>query len=222
MVFSKDEINNIKSSNNIIDVIGERINLEKKGKNYFGICPFHDDHSPSMSVSEEKQIYKCFSCGAYGNVITFIEEFEGLNYPEALKFLADRAGIKINGKININKKNIEYKKYYDINSVVCTFYKNNLLSTDGIEAMKYLTNRGITKEAINAFDIGLATNNKINKLLCKKFNEEDLIKIDILKNINGNVIDTFTNRIIFSKKDDNSNIVGFSGRIYTNRLDAKY
>lgn len=221
VILKKDEIDAIKSANNIVDVIGERLNLVKKGKNHAAVCPFHDDHSPSLSISEEKQIYKCFSCGAYGNVIKFIEDFEHVTFNEALQILADRVGMKIN--ISKSTKAISnYNKYYDINKIVCTFYKNNLLSEKGKQALEYLNKRKIDKEIINEFDIGLATNSQLNEMLSKKYSKEDLILVDILKEYNGRTIDSFTHRIIFPIKDENGNVVGFSGRIYEKSDEAKY
>ncbi|MBQ4263743.1 MAG: DNA primase [Bacilli bacterium] len=220
VILKKDEIDAIKSANNIVDVIGEKLNLVKKGKNYSAVCPFHDDHSPSMSVSEEKQIFKCFSCGAYGNVIKFIQDFDHVSFNEALQILADRAGIKIN--VSSAPKTTNYSKYYDINSVVCTFYKNNLLSSIGNKAIEYLNSRGINRDLINEFDIGLSTTSQLGKMLSKKYNQEDLLSIDILKEYNGRILDSFTNRIIFPIKDEDGNIIGFSGRIYEKSDESKY
>lgn len=220
VILKKDEIDAIKSANNIVDVIGEKLNLVKKGKNYSAVCPFHDDHSPSMSISEEKQIFKCFSCGAYGNVIKFIQDFDHVSFNEALQILADRAGIKIN--VSSAPKTTNYSKYYDINSVVCTFYKNNLLSSIGNKAIEYLNSRGINRDLINEFDIGLSTTSQLGKMLSKKYNQEDLLSIDILKEYNGRILDSFTNRIIFPIKDEEGNIIGFSGRIYEKSDESKY
>lgn len=220
VILKKDEIDAIKSANNIVDVIGEKLNLVKKGKNYSAVCPFHDDHSPSMSISEEKQIFKCFSCGAYGNVIKFIQDFDHVSFNEALQILADRAGIKIN--VSSAPKTTNYSKYYDINSVVCTFYKNNLLSSIGNKAIEYLNSRGINRDLINEFDIGLSTTSQLGKMLSKKYNQEDLLSIDILKEYNGRILDSFTNRIIFPIKDEDGNIIGFSGRIYEKSDESKY
>lgn len=220
VILKKDEIDAIKSANNIVDVIGEKLNLVKKGKNYSAVCPFHDDHSPSMSISEEKQIFKCFSCGAYGNVIKFIQDFDHVSFNEALQILADRAGIKIN--VSSAPKTTNYSKYYDINSVVCTFYKNNLLSSIGNKAIEYLNSRGINRDLINEFDIGLSTTSQLGKMLSKKYNQEDLLTIDILKEYNGRILDSFTNRIIFPIKDEDGNIIGFSGRIYEKSDESKY
>ena len=207
---SKEIIDEIKSKNDIVDVIGSYINLNEK---YKALCPFHDDHTPSFSVHKEKQIYKCFSCGESGNVITFVEKINGVSFEEALKILADRAGIKLDVKTP-RKVNQKFEKYYEINDTVNKYFKNNLVSSEGKEALKYLNDRGIDKDLINEFNIGLATNNKLVNILEKKYSINDLVDIDIAKEINGNYYDTFQNRIIFPIIDENNNIIAFSGRKY--------
>ena len=119
-------ISKILASNNIVDVIGEYINLEHKGKNFFGVCPFHDDHSPSMSVSPEKNIFKCFSCGASGNAITFLMDYLGIEFKEALKMLADNAGIILDSNFTKKKVNNEFEELYKIKDLVVSLFKNNL------------------------------------------------------------------------------------------------
>ena len=207
---SKEIIDEIKSHNDIVDVIGSYINLSEKNK---ALCPFHDDHSPSFSVHPDKQIYKCFSCGESGNVITFVQKYNGVSFEEALSILADRAGIKLNIK-SPKKKNSSYSKYYEINDTVLKYFKNNLYSSEGKEALKYLSDRKIDKDIINEFNIGLSTSNKLSSLLSKKYDIKDLLDIDICKDINGKIYDTFQNRIIFPIIDEENNVIGFSGRIY--------
>ena len=207
---SKEIIDEIKSHNDIVDVIGSYINLNEKNK---ALCPFHDDHSPSFSVHPDKQIYKCFSCGESGNVITFVQKYNGVSFEEALSILADRAGIKLNIK-SPKKKTSAFEKYYEINDTALKYFKNNLISTDGREAIKYLGDRSIDKDIINEFNIGLSTNNKLADLLSKKYDVNDLIDIDICKSINGKIYDTFQNRIIFPIIDEDNNVIAFSGRKY--------
>lgn len=206
---SQELINEIKSKNDIVDIIGSYINLDDKNK---AICPFHNDHSPSFSVSSEKQIYKCFSCGESGNVITFVQKFNSISFIEALKLLADRVGINLN--IQDQKKSNKYDKYYEITSVALKYFKNNLMSTQGKDAIKYLNNRKIDKNLINEFNIGLSTGNKLSSILTKKYPIRDVIDTDLVKEINGSEYDTFQNRIIFPIMDENNNVVAFSGRKY--------
>ena len=214
---SKELIDEVKSKNDIVDVIGSYISLNDKNK---ALCPFHSDHSPSFSVHPDKQIYKCFSCGESGNVITFVEKFLGISFQEAVKLLADRAGIKLN--INVAKKTNKYDKYYEITDTVNKYFKNNIFSSNGQQALKYLNDRHIDKDIINEFNIGISTNNKLHEILAKKYNLEDLLKIDIVREVDNKIYDTFQNRIMFPIIDEDNNIVGFSGRKYlANDLDNK-
>lgn len=214
---SKELIDEVKSKNDIVDIIGSYISLNDKNK---ALCPFHNDHSPSFSVHPDKQIYKCFSCGESGNVITFVEKFLGISFQEAVKLLADRAGIKLN--INVPKKTNKYDKYYEITDTVNKYFKNNIFSSNGQQALKYLNDRHIDKDIINEFNIGISTNNKLHEILAKKYNLEDLLKIDIVREVDNKIYDTFQNRIMFPIIDEDNNIVGFSGRKYlANDLDNK-
>lgn len=214
---SKELIDEVKSKNDIVDIIGSYISLNDKNK---ALCPFHNDHSPSFSVHPDKQIYKCFSCGESGNVITFVEKFLGISFQEAVKLLADRAGIKLN--INVPKKTNKYDKYYEITDTVNKYFKNNIFSCNGQQALKYLNDRHIDKDIINEFNIGISTNNKLHEILAKKYNLEDLLKIDIVREVDNKIYDTFQNRIMFPIIDEDNNIVGFSGRKYlANDLDNK-
>ena len=208
----KSIIDEIKSKNDIVDVIGSYISLNDKNK---ALCPFHDDHSPSFSVQKDKQIYKCFSCGESGNVITFVQKYNGITFTEALKMLADRAGIPLNVSTT-RKINTKYEKLYEINDTVNKYFKANLLSNEGVKAIKYLEDRKISKDIINEFNIGLSTSNKLSNILSKKYSYEELVKLDICKDINGRYYDTFQDRIIFPIIDENNNVIAFSGRKYTN------
>ena len=216
-------VNKIVDSNNIVDVIGEYINLEHKGKNFFGVCPFHDDHSPSMSVSPEKGIYKCFSCGASGNAITFLIEYLGITFKEAIKILADNANIKLDDNF-IKKKNNPYEEYYKINDLVVSIFKNNLMSQKGKEAREYLDNRSLDEEVIKYFDIGLSINEELHGVLLKKYDKSVLNELDLCKVYENKVVDTFINRIMFPIKDIDGNVLGFTGRIYKeqDKGESKY
>lgn len=214
---SKELIDEVKSKNDIVDIIGSYINLNDKNK---ALCPFHNDHSPSFSVHPDKQIYKCFSCGESGNVITFVEKFLGISFQEAVKLLADKSGIKLN--ISTPKKITRFDKYYEITDTANKYFKNNIFSNDGQKALKYLSDRFVDKQIINEFNIGLSTNNKLHEILAKKYNLEDLLKIDIVREVDNKIYDTFQNRIMFPIIDEDNNVVGFSGRKYLkNDLEDK-
>ncbi len=214
--FDNDEINKIRSKADIKDIISSYITLEKKGKDYKCICPFHDDHSPSMSISESKQIFKCFVCGTGGNVFTFVEKFENVSFLESVKIVADKIGYNI--KQDINLKSVDnFKKEHEIMNIANMFYQNNLNTSSGIAAKKYLTNRKIDEKIINEFQIGLSLDNKddlYNLLIKKGYDLKTIESIGLINIINDKVCDFFNNRITFPLHDIHGNIVGFSARIY--------
>ena len=217
---SNEEFNRIRTSVNIVDVIGSYINLDKKGKNYFGICPFHEDHNPSLSVSEEKQIYTCFVCGATGNVFSFVKDYENISFLEAVEKIADNNGIKLTNKLNYIKR---YNKEYEIYNLAVKFYKNNLKSKDGIKAKEYLKSRNIDDNIINDFEIGVSfSDNNLSKLLLsKKYDEKMLTDIGLCGK-SKELFDIFRNRIMFPIHNSNGEPIGFSGRIYNSEADSKY
>ena len=221
-----DEILAIQRKVDIVDIIGEYLPLEQKGKNYFAICPFHDDHNPSMSISKEKQIYTCFVCGASGNVFNFVMNYEHVSFTQAVFEVAQKAGINLSVK-NIPTKIIKeskYDKFYKMFDIANKYYQNNIKTIYGKAALNYLNNRGITQDAIKEFGIGLSLNdNNINKLLNSKgFDESDVIDVGLCGTKDNFTYDTFRNRIMFPLHDTDGNVVGFSGRIYNGESENKY
>ena len=221
---SYEEIINIQRKVNIVDIIRDFIPLSKKGKNYFGICPFHDDHNPSMSVSPDKQMYKCFVCGEAGNVFNFVKNYKHISYYDAVKEVADKVGISINidtHKQIINDKDNELYQIYDISN---KFYQNNLNTSLGKIARKYLSERQIDDDIIKKFQIGLSfSDNKLSKLLLSKgYTENTLINSGICVSYGNTVSDIYKNRIMFPLWDINGKTIGFSGRIYEGNDTSKY
>lgn len=211
-------VEEVRKKTDIVDLISEYIPLIKKGKNYFGVCPFHDDSNPSMSVSREKQIYKCFSCGASGNIYNFLMDYEHIDFKEALSKLSSKLGINIeNTTIKVNNK---FDKFYEIYDLTSKLYQNNLLSEKGSSARNYLKSRNISLEEIKKFNIGLSfSNNQVVKQLEKKYNLLDLEDVGLISNNH----DIFQNRIMFPLMNLENKTVAFSGRIYdTNSKDSKY
>ena len=139
----QDIINEVRQKNDIVDIIGQRIPLVARGKNYFGVCPFHDDTNPSMSVSREKQIYTCFSCHATGNVFTFLMNYEHKDFSQVLQELAERVGISLQG-YHTKKVNSKYDNWYKIYELAAKYYQNNLMTSAGKEARNYLRKRQIS------------------------------------------------------------------------------
>ena len=222
---SYEEIFDIQRKVNIVDVIRDYIPLTKKGKNYFGICPFHDDHNPSMSVSPEKQMYKCFVCGAAGNVFNFVKDYKNINYYEAVKEVANKVGISIDIGSYKPKEDIKFKDQYDIYDISNKFYQNNLNTNLGKIARNYLTSRNINEDIIKRFQIGLSFNdNKLTSLLESKGYSKDLLVKSGISVINseGKVSDIYRNRIMFPLWDTNGKVIGFSGRIYEGSDTSKY
>ena len=222
---SNDEINTIRSKANIVDIIGSYLPLTQRGKNYLCVCPFHDDHSPSMSVSGEKQIYKCFACGATGNVFTFVENYENVPFIEAVSIVAEKCGMELSKDVISNAKVDNFKEEHAIMELAEKFFQNNLKTTAGVEANKYLTERGITPEIISQFGIGLSLDEQdsLFKVLKKKYEENKLLDLGLINSSNGNTYDMFTRRITFPLWDKDGNIVGFSARIYRGEKDtSKY
>lgn len=221
-----DVILDIKSKVNIVDVISEYLPVEQKGKNYFAICPFHDDHNPSMSISPEKQIYTCFVCGASGNVFNFVANYEKVSFVSAVKKVAQKAGINldINVKDDYKPQDTKYDRYYKMFDITNKYYQNNIKSVYGKKAIEYLHNRKIDDDIINEFEIGLSMNdNNVSKLLEKKgYDVNELIDIGLCGKKDNFIYDIFRNRIMFPLYNLDGKPVGFSGRIYNGEKDSKY
>lgn len=219
---AQDEINYIRSNASIVDIISSYIPLTQKGKNYFGVCPFHEDHSPSMSVSDEKQIYKCFSCGASGNVFTFVENYLNVNFAEAVEIIAGKVGISVSIGA-IKKKESKYQEEYDILNFALKFYQNNLNAEIGQKALAYLKTRGLFEETIKDFSIGLSLDkNSLFSLLTKKgYDAKKLLDIGLI-NKNDEAYDVFQNRIMFPIHNLDGQVVGFTARCYLSDSIPKY
>ena len=217
-----ETINKIKDSLDIVDVISNYVSLTARGKNFFGVCPFHDDSNPSMSVSREKQIYTCFSCGASGNVIKFIMDFENISFPDALYKCANMANIHID--VQRTSEPVKNKELYNIYDLSSKFYQNNLNSIMGKKAKEYLANRGITEEILKEFEIGYSLKKRTvltDFLKAKGFNKTDLLKSGLV--IEGeNLFDIYSNRIMFPIKNRNGQVIAFSGRIFEGEDTSKY
>lgn len=223
---SEDEINNIRKQADIVDIIGGYLTLTKKGQDYKCVCPFHDDHSPSMSVSPEKQIYKCFACGASGNVFTFVAEYENVSFIEAVRIVASKCGKELSITTYNNNVSQALKEENEIMDLTQKFFLNNLRTKFGKDALEYLKNRGLNEDIIKEFGIGLSldSNDSLYQLLLKKnYDIKKLLDLGLVNSVNGKTYDMFTRRITFPLWDKDGNIVGFSARVYRNEKDvSKY
>ncbi len=227
MKLENSVINEVRNGVDIVEVISSYLPLTAKGKNYFGVCPFHDDHSPSMSVSKEKQIYTCFSCGATGNVFKFLQDYENISFMEAVSKCADMAGIPLNLSNQYEKKPNKYQELYDIYEVSQKFYQNNMNSSKAKEAKEYLYNRSLTDEVIKEFEIGLSLtdSNMLTKLLKKKnYSDKVLLESGLVGEEQNRVdlYDLYRNRIMFPLHDSSGKLVAYNGRAYHGEATNKY
>lgn len=220
---SQEKIDEIRQSVDIVEIVKEYVPLVQRGRNYFGVCPFHQDHSPSMSVSKEKQLFKCFSCGMAGNVFKFVSEYENISYIDAVARIAAKSGISVD--INTNIKPIDpWEKEYDLMNLTMLYFKNNLNTSHGKEAKEYLKERGLNEEIQAEFDIGLSLkdNQMLEFLKKKKKNEKDLLRLGLVNQNGLEYTDVFKNRIIFPIHDIKGHVVGFIGRVYKENKTPKY
>lgn len=220
-------INEIRNNVDIVEIISGFLPLTSKGKNYFGVCPFHDDHSPSMSVSKEKQIYTCFSCGATGNVFRFLQDYENINFIEAVKKCADIAGIPLDINIKKNENTTKFSEIYNIYELSQKFYQNNMNSSFASKAKEYLYKRELTDNEIKEFEIGLSLKESslLTKLLkSKKYADKDLLQSGLVgESENGiDLYDLYRDRIMFPIHDVAGKLIAYNGRAYNDETINKY
>lgn len=219
----QETIENIRRQTNIVDVIGQYVQLKKSGKNYLGLCPFHNEKTPSFSVAEDKQIFHCFGCGKGGNVFSFVQEIEGLSFPESVERVAELSDLNLSFEINskpqtLSPKVLEENQLIQIHEKTSELYHHILMNTQiGEKALQYLLDRGLTEEVIRTFQIGFAPRDRslLSKVLEKEnFSEELLRKSGLLFQMdNGDWLDRFYQRIMFPITNYQGKIIGFSGRI---------
>lgn len=224
---SQEKITEIRQSVDIVDVIGQFISLHKKGRSYVAVCPFHNDHDPSLSVSPEKQIFRCFVCGTSGNVFTFLQEYLKISYIEAVKKVAEMGRIDLREyHLDVEKKPVqkEHVALYQMHQEAQKIYSYYLNTKLGLEAKTYLLKRHFTDELIKEFAIGYAP---LSPVLHQAFTKLEYQEIDMVKS--GLVIesqhhyDRFSDRIMFPLYNQQGEVVGFSGRIYKpTQTDSKY
>jgi DNA primase len=220
MYYPDEVIEEVRSSNNIVDIIGGYVRLQKKGSSYFGLCPFHNEKSPSFSVSPNKQMYYCFGCGAGGNVFTFIMEYENQTFPEAVKILADRAGIALpEAELTEEQKRERNKRQLllEINKTAANYFYYQLNGDQGQQAREYLENRRLSKETQIHFGLGYASkySNDLYLYLKKKGYQDQILKETGLLTYDEKrgAHDKFWNRVMFPIMDVNNRVIGFGGRV---------
>lgn len=216
--YSDELIDEIKNNNDIVDVVSQYVHLKRSGRNYFGLCPFHNEKSPSFAVSPDKQIFHCFGCGVGGNVIHFISKIEGINYRESIELLAERANITLPKleSIGDNKTQELKDKIYQINKEAAYFYHENLYKPTAKPAQEYVKKRKLNNATLKEFLIGYSGNfNELyNFLKSKGFSDETILASDLVnKNDRGQFIDRFRHRLMFPIQDVRGRIIAFGGRV---------
>lgn len=222
---SNEEINEIRSRANIVDIISGYLQVSSKGKNYVALCPFHNDHSPSLIISPEKQIFNCFTCRTGGNVFSFVMKYENVSFAEAVSIVAKKVGFNLKNDVFVKSEN-KYSKDYEIYEYAMKFYLNNINTADGSKAREYLLKRGINETIIKEFKLGYSGSSKdtFYKLATNKgWDTETLNKLGLINKVNENVYDTFINRVVIPIENLKGEVVGFTGRIFNGEDNtAKY
>ena len=220
MRYSDDTIEEVRSKNDIVDVVSQYVRLTKKGNSYFGLCPFHNEKTPSFSVTPGKQMYYCFGCGAGGNVFNFIMEYENYTFGEALKHLADRAGVelpKIEYSREVRQKAQEKAELLEINKQAAQYFYYQLRTEKGQTGLDYLKNRGLSEETMRKFGLGYSdrAGGGLYRYLKAKGYPDDRLRESGLFNVDERhgMYDKFWNRVIFPIMDVNNRVIGFGGRV---------
>lgn len=220
MYYSDDIVEEVRMRSDIVDVISGYVKLRRRGSSYFGLCPFHNEKTPSFSVSPGKQMYYCFGCGAGGNVFTFIMEYENFTFPEALKFLADRAGITLPEQEyseEARKQRDKKSAILEVNKIAAKYFYYQLRSQQGTKAMEYLRNRMLSDETMKRFGLGYAGpySDALYRYLKKQGISHEILKESGLMQVSEKqgMYDKFWNRVMFPIMDVNNKVIGFGGRV---------
>ena len=220
MYYPDELVEEVREKNDIVDVISGYVRLKKQGNNYFGLCPFHNEKSPSFSVSQNKQMFHCFGCGAGGNVYTFVMQYENYTFPEAVGFLAGRAGVtlpEVSYDEDARKKENRRARILELNKAAAKFYYFMLRSPQGTFGMEYLKNRALSDETINRFGLGCSSkySDELLKYLRKQGYSDELMRDAGLVNYDekNGLYDKFWNRVMFPIQDINHRVIGFGGRV---------
>ena len=216
--YSDEIIEEVRQNNDIVDIISQYVHLTRKGRNYFGLCPFHNEKSPSFSVSPDRQIFHCFGCGVGGNVYTFLMKIEGITFKEALEILAERANIQLptlENSTNNSKEELK-SKVYKVNEFTAEFYHQNLYKPTAKIAQEYVKKRKLNQETLQAYKIGFSGKfDELYKALKQQgFGEKEILESGLVnKNDNGTYIDRYRNRLMFPICDSRGKVIAFGGRV---------
>lgn len=220
MYYPEELVEEVRMKNDIVDVVSGYVKLQKKGASYFGLCPFHNEKSPSFSVSPNKQMFYCFGCGAGGNVFTFLQKYENYSFPEAVKVLADRAGVnlpELEYSEEARKQESRRSKLLEINKEAARYFYYQLRSPQGAQGYRYLTGRALTDETLKKFGLGFAnkTSDDLVRYLRGRGYSDELIQEAGLASFDERygMHDKFWNRVIYPIQDMNHRVIGFGGRV---------
>ena len=216
--YSEEILNEVRQANDIVDVISQYVHLKRSGRNYFGLCPFHNEKSPSFSVSPDKQIFHCFGCGVGGNVITFVSQIEGLNFVETVQMLAERANIQLPTLQNNGdtQREILKDKVYKVNEFTAEYYHQNLYKPQAKTAQEYVKKRQLTNETLKSFRIGFSGkfDELYQELKKQGFQEQEILESGLVnKNERVQYIDRYRNRLMFPICDARGRVIAFGGRV---------
>ena len=216
--YSDEIIEEVRQSNDVVDIISQYVHLTRKGRNYFGLCPFHNEKSPSFSVSPDRQIFHCFGCGVGGNVYTFLMKIEGINFKEALEILAEKANIQLPTleDSNDNRKEELKAKVYKVNQFTADFYHKNLYKPTAKIAQEYVKKRRLNQETLESYQIGFSGKfDELYKALkTQGFEDKEILESGLVnKNDNGTYIDRYRNRLMFPICDARGKVIAFGGRV---------
>ena len=216
--YSDEIIEEVRQTNDIVDIISQYVHLKRSGRNFFGLCPFHNEKSPSFSVSPDKQIFHCFGCGVGGNVFTFLTKIEGINFVEAVQMLAERSNIQLPTLQSggDNAKEILKSKVLKVNEFAANYYHENLYKPESKIAQEYVKKRKLTNETLKAFQIGFSGSfdELYKQLKSQGFEEKEILESGLVnKNERGQYIDRYRNRLMFPICDARGRVIAFGGRV---------
>ena len=220
----QDIVDRVRDTSDIHDVVSQYVDLKRRGVNYFGLCPFHGEKTPSFSVAPAKQIYHCFGCGSGGNVFSFLMEYQKIPFPEAVKSLADRYNIPIQYEEGDGSSEL-FSALYELHEIAVNIYQQNLFSQPGEKALTYLKERGLTEDILKQFKIGLALdswNQLVNECTGKGFTQSQIIKSGLFAKSDKGTFDRFRSRIMFPIFHPSGKPIAFGGRVFDSDDPAKY
>ena len=220
----QDIIERVRDSADIVDVVSQYVELKQRGANYFGLCPFHSEKTPSFSVAPAKQIYHCFGCNSGGNVFSFIMEYQKIPFPEAIKILADRYNIPIEFEKTDGSSEL-FSALYDLHEIAVKLYQENLFSSNGKDALNYLTQRGLTEDILKQFKVGFAHDTwdqLVSKCKGKGFTHSQILQSGLFTHSDKGTFDRFRSRIMFPIFHPSGKPIAFGGRIFKSDDPAKY